>query len=221
MILQEIDSLVNKNLNKNYLYHYNTKKLDVLYTLHKQSDLGKRNITVDEFEKMKNRDDFTQREYPYWDHISFFVDPIPLDIVRKHFTKNKVYQGSDCLYEHRINTQQLKNHLLHYMFVETSIDQFMADIWIRPHFPGKSLLYFTPRNLISKLLNYQGEDFEKLIQVIQKFKGKTEQAFIDLVKSDRFDDDHKRSYAASIPHLFIYPKNGEVKIEKVTKRCFE
>lgn len=207
--------------NSQILYHYNTKPLNILYTLRKQHKLGITKLSLKQLKEADlNRTRIYYDKYAYIDHISLFLDPIPLDIVRKHFTGNKVYQSNDYIYEHQIRIDQLKDNLLYYKLVENPINNFMSNhLWIDSDIIKP--IYFGARKILNITKGYNGSNYSKLLNIIAKFKGKTQQAFEELVNSDKFDDEQKSMYAPSIPHLFIYPTNGELMISKVIKKNFK
>lgn len=194
------------------LYHYNTKQLNRLYTPKKQFELGI--INKDELDN--------KRQYgeEYINHISLFLDPIPLSLVRKHFTSNKVYQSNEFIFEHIIDCEQLKNNLYMFKLKENPINNFMSEyLWINSDLVKP--IYFNIRKLLNELVGYDGKAYEDLIKIINKFKGKTSQAFIDLVNSDKFSDELKKMYAPTVPHLFIFPVNGELEVKEVKKKYFK
>ena len=213
--------IMSSSSDTNTLYHYNTKKLSTLYSLAKQTELGV-DIRKDPAAiANKNRRSIFQRDpFPYDQHVSFFLDPIPLKLVRKYFTDNKVYQNFDHIYEHRVDIQQLKDNLNYWKLVENPISNFMVDLYPTINFPGKNLLYFGTKNIINDLAGYQGTDFDKLLNCISKFKGSTEREFRRLVK-DGLKDYYKAMYAPTVPHLLIYPINGQLEISSVVKKNFK
>lgn len=194
-----------------FLYHYSTKKLNELYTLEKQWELG---IS----KKPDNFSKFETDKYPYQKHISFFIDPIPLKLVRKEFTKNKTYQENDRLYEHRINIEVLKENLLWFELMESPIDTFMLNyFWDLFNLINKKEYYFKLGSLIKNLKDYQGNNYKDLLKVIDKFQGKTEEAYQRLIESDELNKNPELRgyYAPNVQHLFIYPKNGIILVEEI------
>jgi len=214
-LLFEIKELLEKS-NPKLLYHYNTKPLDCLYTLRKQDELGIKKL---DSETLNLKNSFIYDKFPYIDHVSLFLDPIPLDLVRKHFTKNKIYQSNTVIYEHQIEIQQLQTNLKYYMLVENPIGVFMAEhFWIDADIVKP--VYFGVRKFLNLISNYNGSNYTNLIKIISKFKGRTAKAFEDLVNSDRFTEDHKSMYAPTVPHLFIYPIDGKLSVSKIEKKYF-
>jgi hypothetical protein len=212
-----------------YLYHYNTKPLEELYTLEKQKELGinldRANMKIGKMSKMLT---FKYDDYEYVKHISFFIDPIPLKLVREHFTLNRTFQSEPFLYEHKIKLSEIEDNLLGYKLVETPIDNFYVDYFWDLIWKFKSTenlgkeLYFNSKNMILKMLNYKGSDYSKLRDVVLKFKGATEKAYLNLVSNpNKFTDKQKGMYAPTVPHLFIYPKDGIVKVDGIKKVYFD
>jgi hypothetical protein len=194
------------------LYHYNVKRLNALYTPRKQYELGIMDETSFKYRKQYGDD--------YIDHISLFLDPIPLDLVRKHFTLNKTYQTNKFIFEHQVDCSQLMTNLHKFSLKENPINNFMVNyLWVDSNLVKP--IYFNIRSLLTKSMGYDGDTYEDLIKVINKFKGKTTQAFIDVIASDKFSDNLKRMYAPYVPHLFVFPINGELSVYKVIKRDFE
>jgi len=217
-IVENIENLIESYKDNNeevYLYHYSTKPFKELYTIEKQISLG---INNDKYKKLSDKFDWDK--YSYIKHISLFIDPIPLDLVRKHFTNNKTYQENDYLYEHKIKLSDIKSILMYYMLVENKVDNFYYNYIFNIDMISDDL-YANSKRKINELLGNHGEDYNKLRKLILDNKGVTKEAFEKLVNSDKFGDKQKGMYAPSVPHLFIYPKDGIIKVDSVKKVYFD
>jgi hypothetical protein len=178
------------------LYHYSHKLYSTLLTRTAQKQ-KKKKLTVND------------RKYD--DHISFFIEPIPLDILPGlHKFEHPFYRDGSKVYEYCIHTTTLGK--FYYELVES---------------PEKTNIYYD--NSLSddeyhKLLkqiekdnNYTGTSLSELNKLINKFKGKTRRYFQLIPKRPNYED-IKTKYAPTVPHFMIYPESGEVKYYKVTEK---
>ncbi len=185
-----VDNLILEIQNQNslVLYHYSTKPLNFIYSRNKQDSLGINPISKEDRIRIKLHD--KKNAFPYYDHISLFLDPIPLDLIRQHFTTNQVYQSKE-LFEHHIKVEQLKNNLNYFDLKENPINNFfvMNLGWFFDHFEET---FFSTRKFLNNLIGYTGSDYSQLIKVISKFKGVTTKAFEKLINDYGLDERSKK-----------------------------
>ncbi len=191
-----------------YLYHYSKERYDVLKTRLAQS------IVTDE-EKQAGilRAKETYRLAPYYEHISFFLEPIPLDILGAIYGKNHHtwYPGNE-LYEYKIDINKLG--VFKFELVES---------------PEATKFYYDPKNdsltleeyykELYKLrlrLNEIGYDKQSLIKVCSSMLGLTRSCYLQIPSRPNWNE-IKDKYAATVPHVMLYPKTGIVKYESITK----
>lgn len=185
------------------LYHYSKEHYDELRTLEKQ-----RPITREE--KAKAIKDCLNSGHPgfYYEHISFFFDPIPYDILGKIFGKDHhTWFPGSRLFEYEIDVKQL-GHFSYYI-VETpeSTELFYDDTISESE-------YYQKLDQLNKDKHYIGSGEKELIKASQSLIGSTREYYLK-VKSRPNWDDIKNKYAATVPHVMVYPDKGIVKYDAV------
>lgn len=178
-----------------YLYHYSSAKYKSLLTLNGQKKQVKESDGVGE---------------DYANHISFFFEPPPLEILGELYKgKHKFWFNGNEIYEYKIQLESLtdfKYKVVEYpekteIYYDTSIDDEEFD---------KLLKEF------EKKFNYTGDSVEELKKVLKRLKGTTKKYFELLPTRSNFEELIKK-YAPTVPHLMIYPKSQEIHYESVRK----
>jgi hypothetical protein len=217
-ILESVDNLIGNIQDKDIIYHYSLKKFPTLLTVNKRHELGL--VDKSEYDKSLAYQNKHQFNPSYLDHISFLIDPLPVDLVRASFkdSNNDLYKSFKC-YEYKININTLKDNLDYFNIVENPINVFFHQyLWIDTNFPGKDILYFGIRDLANKIVGNQGESFDKFKSAVKKYKGSTRKGFEELISNPEFNNYKKRGmYAPTVPHIMLYPTNGEIKYSSVNK----
>lgn len=184
----------------NALYHYNTKSYDALKTLERQGiDSGIKSNTIPALNPSSLG--------TYSQHISFFLVPIDTDKIGKIYGKDhKVWYPGNVLNEHCVYLDKLKN--FKYEFVET---------------PEKTKLYYDDSIGIAqyhKLLKeinlekrYIGDNLEDFKKAYYSLLPTIELAYSRVNSLPNWND-IRGKYAATIPHVMIYPQSGEIKVSK-------
>lgn len=182
-----------------YLYHYSEALFDSLKTREKQG-LG-------------NQEKIPGLDANYNKHISFFIEPIPLDILPSiHHNEHPFYVAGKEVYEYRIPTINLG--IMEYRLVEspektkarydTSIDDDA---------------YFELMDKVNAANKYNGDKINDLEKLIDKFEGTTRNYFIKIPTYPDYEK-MKTKYAPCVPHFMVYPKSGIVRYSSVTKKKF-
>ncbi len=172
------------------LYHYSKNSLPILKT--------RRLLSTEIQVQSKNKLDYN-------DHISFFFERPPFEILGTIFGKDHpVWFPVNKLYEHIVDTQDL--------------DTFFYDL---VEFPEKTIMfydnsikdseYFKRMALVIKEKKYQGTSVVDLEKACLSLKGTTREYFSLLPTRVNFSE-IKGKYAATVPHLMIYPEKGYVKV---------
>lgn len=184
------------------LYHYNEVKFDILKTFEKQ---GK--VTKEEIRKESLKTKTTVRPGAYYQHISFFLLPINVkDIAATYRSDHFFWYSGNKLVEHVVLLDDIND--FKYEFVET---------------PEKTKLYYDDSigheeyyklvdelNVSKKYIGNSKRDFSKAYNsLINEIKPAYE-----ALKNRSNWDIIKTKYAATIPHVMIYPKEGTIKIHE-------
>lgn len=201
-----------KNKKLKYIYHYSKLLIKDIRSLRAQATCSTKELNkIDE----KYTKYFAQR--PYTENISFFIEPIPTDILGKLFGKDHhTWHNDNVLYEYCVDVDYLEKDIL-YSLVETPAAVEFMDKNYNPNMTEKGFIeYMWERNQILIKEGYIGEGVNNLIKVASKFIGTTRDYFIEARK--RADaDETKMLYAAHVPHLMLYPEDGVVQYSSYRK----
>lgn len=180
------------------LYHYSALKYDTLLTRKKQG-VSKPSVVMQTSQEIRPGD--------YTEHISFFVDPQPLDILSKVYGKHDVWYKGNVLYEHIVNLASVGDFKYHYVETPEKIQMLFDD--------SISILeYYSALNKINKTKHYIGSTLREFVYPYLQFKG-TVRDYILKAPSYPNWDSNKHKYAACVPHVMLYPKSGEVPVLSV------
>lgn len=186
------------------LYHYSTQLYPFLLTKHQSSKLSSKEIE-EGLEEAK----IICLPGPYYDHISFFFDKVPLKIIGNLFKgKNDFWKNGNEIYEYIIDTASLSNNIK-YFITETpsQIKKLDETDWIDSDEFFQQ--YMKEKKRMAEANNEIGESRSELEKQIKKYKGKTEAYYIQASKRDDFDENITK-YAAYVPHVMLYPEHGKV-----------
>ncbi len=203
------------NTKKTILYHYGLTPYKNIFTIDQLIKRNIKNYSQEEIENMKRRSLWKKELFPYTEHISLFFDRIPFDLVVKEFYKNPVYQKGNVIYEHQIDVSDI-NDIKGFEIVESPVKTFLLPLF--PENEKLQSMWWNSLNFINKMQGNRGKTKEMLIRAIERYKGKTEYYFNEIVKSKNFSDNHRSMYAPGVPHLFLYVESGMLtpfKIEKI------
>lgn len=178
------------------LYHYSVTKFKELLTIELQG-VGK--------EKWKDAEaaaKFRSEPYPYHKHVSFLMDPAPLDILGSIFPKDHHTWGAGTkLWEYTVDIEDID--ILYWVVVESPINTFMVDNLPWLNYDWYKRIYFSTRTTLSNIAGNRGDSLNGLKVVIDKYKGATRDAYINLANRSDFKD-LNGMYAPTVPHLKIY-----------------
>ena len=185
------------------LYHYSKELYPELKTLEMQ-----RSITKDEIKNYESFKTPLSPSKPYWKHISFFFDPIPIDKIGVWYGKgHRIWYSGNRLYEYTVNAKDLGR--FSYEIVEPPEK---TAILFDDTIPTE--VYYSRMLEIIKANEYRGDSLSDLLKASKPFIGKTAKYFEAAVNHPNFED-FKEKYAACVPHVMIYPASGVVKPTKV------
>lgn len=178
-----------------YLYHYSDKLFDRLLTKRKQG-------IKDDANKLE--------KYAYLDHISFFLEPIPLDILPSiHKNKHPFYVEGKELNEYKILTTSLGK--MFYRLVESPENiKLLYDTTIDDE------TYYKERDKVDKKNKYEGTSLKDLESLVHRFQGTTREYFKKIPSYPNYEE-IKTKYAPCVPHFMIYPETGIVNYSECNK----
>lgn len=105
-----------------YIYHYSSKSYSELRSLANQPGKSKEEIV--ELNKKYTR---SMDPGPYCNQISFFIEPIPFDIIGDLFgNKHSVWFNGNRLYEYLIDIDSIDKNIM-FMVAETPGDMKLID----------------------------------------------------------------------------------------------
>lgn len=186
------------------LYHYSKTAFTQLLTRRAQNQ-----FTPEELIEEERKAKFRQEPGFYIDHISFFLDPIPADIMGTLFAKDKhdFWIAGNTIYQHIVESSQLGDFT--YLIHETPSDMAFLD----KHWPLDKKLtlaekeqYFLERNKLRRRngqIGHGNRDFERNAK---RYVGTTRDAYIKA--SIRNVAEARLQYAASVTHVAIYLPGG-------------
>lgn len=183
-----------------FLYHYANQPHALLQTL-------KRRGIKPTFIRSESKEEVPGE---YGEHISFFVDPVPVVVMGRVYGKDHpVWYPGSRLYEHRVSLSELGKFSYH--FVET---------------PEKVLMLFDDQigdaeywrrlNRINAEKAYIGNSLNQFTRVYDSFKGTTESRILRAPTYPHWERSRLK-YAACVPHVMIYPAKGELMVDCVTQ----
>jgi len=193
-----------------FLYHYANNKFNTLLTKEKQNLVIPEERKKEEKAYMAHYKLFKYKKPGYYfEHISFFFEPICLDIIAEIFpSDHSVWFSGNELYQYTVDTAKIGH--FSYEIVE---------------FPEKSTIYYDNtindkeyhklyKDIVIKN-NYVGKNFE--IEKASKHLIGLTRTYFEQFKNRPNYEEHKYKYAATVPHVMLYPYLGKIKPESVTK----
>lgn len=191
------------------LYHYSKD----LYTILKNrlkigSSTDKEDLEQKEWNKKTNGPGV------YNGSISFFIDPLPLELLGRIYGKghHTWFDGNE-LYEYVIDTDALDKDIT-YSVVETPMAVKMLDEteWVDT---DEFLIEYKKKlNALKVSAGETGNSRSKLETELSKYKDKTRSFYLEASRRSDFKE-HFDKYAANVPHVMLYPDSGAISIESV------
>lgn len=190
------------------LYHYSDQKYMELKT---------REMTtrITEQDRLLASDDVMVRKMPgaYYEHISFFFERPPLSKMSRVFGHDHPfwYPGHE-IYEHVVSIDDLPGFA--YLVTESpDVTEFFYD---ERNDKLSNREYFEKVYQIRKRNHEIGDDLTKFKAVLAGMKGLTEKNYLALPDRSNFAE-IKSKYAATVPHVMLYPKGGIIRVQSVNQ----
>ncbi len=194
------------------LYHYSKEPYEVLKTKRKRGIMSN-----EELIEAKRIAEFKCTLGLYCDHISFFLEPVPLNEMGFIFkdVEHDFWKTGNTVYEHIVESDDIGG--FKYELVETEDDiDFMIKFWPDDaNFTNdQKKHFFKERRKMRdrKKLNGNQDELEKRVELLV---GKTREAYINAHLYNEPEDMLK--YAACVPHLMLYPNKGEISLLEPAK----
>lgn len=174
------------------LYHISDKRHSNLKPLRLQ---GKSYRELEQLDK-KYKEPLTPG---YTWSLSFFFDPPPYNEFPKHYDVSDRWVPGSKVYEHTVDVMNLPSSM-YWRVVETPINRVLGgELWNQID----EKLWFKTRWELLAATGHMGFGFDGLMNVINKYKGTTEEYFQQLWKSPDFHN-VKDHYAPNVPHLMLW-----------------
>lgn len=192
------------------LYHYNVRKFDELLTKELQGTLSK-----EEKEKEASWSKFKEMPGPYYESLSFLLEPAPVEYIGSSFHKHHhTWAKGNKLIEHEIDLDDID--LYGWVIAEAPVTMFFVDNIPMSDLTIYKKIYFKSVALGRKLFNEMGDDVKSLKKALKNIPpGTTEEAFSKFPKYKNYEE-IKDTYAATVPHLIVYTKKA-IPVHKTKK----
>lgn len=184
------------------LYHYSNKRLDVIKTPYVLGDINN-----------------STSQGKYVKSISLHIDRIPIDFIKENFPKDSPYFRGDMLYEYEVDVNAFED-CIKWEIVESPLDTWIYEhlynefLWDNLYIYSKVYRYI--KNILRSITSHKGYSKSMLISNTSKYKGSIENYFREWHSSDIFKDQGGRMYAASVPHVIVYPHSGKIDVLHIT-----
>ena len=187
------------------LYHYSDQKFHELKT---------REITTTVTAKDREiaKEDVELRKMPgaYYEHISFFFERPPIEKMSQIFDDHPFWYPGHQIYEHIVSVNDLPAFA--YVVVESpEVNDFFYD---ERNDALSDKRYYEEIYKIRKRNGEIGDDPVEFKKAIQRLKGTVENAYLELSQRPNFES-IKKKYAATVPHVMLYPKGSVVQVKSI------
>lgn len=196
------------------LYHYAVKRYgSLLASRHALKN------APDKIAELEAKDKQLGRKFGYLDHVSFFFDPLPIDIGSLYEgVGHPLWKKGQVLYQHEVET--LGMEFAFELYETPQLDALMQSDWTTDMSESDKKAYFKKEfELLVRNGHYadMGRSTTALIGAVSPFLGKTREAYVkSLITNDKAV--LARHYAPSVPHLMLYPKHYEIPLLGTPKR---
>lgn len=193
------------------LYHYATKRLNILKTRRKQGSVTPADIM------RANKSKHIQIK-PYYDHISFFFEPLPAKHMGFFFkdVNHSIWKDRTVVYEHVVDTDTFD---FQYEIVETEADykQMMTE-WPKGRVTQAQRSAYLLRQLQRKLRTDEaGRSKDYFERNARPHVGQLLQDFIRAQSRYEYIEERLK-HAALVPHAMIYPADGVIALTTTPRR---
>ena len=180
------------------LYHYTTLQVETLLS----------NARL-------NPGQFTGAKLKRAQSISFFFDPVPLDLIAGKYSDNHpAWKPGSTVYENEVTVMDLPMPFSFEVVETPSLTKLADEQWnVLP-----AAEYRRREDAIHTKEHTRGDGLVLLARNILKFRGGTRKAYQDLFARKDFKRRFSNYYAATVPHVLLWPPDGEIAIFKTEMR---
>lgn len=192
------------------LYHYSKDKYDELKTKELTTPMSR-----EERQRAIERAKFTRYPGPYYQHISFFFEPVPLDIIGKIFNNEHPfwYPGNE-IFEYEVDISKLSSFSYHIVESKICLDEFYSlDYGDDDDFDA--VKYYRVLDELQRKAHERGHGVTDFLKGRKAQLGQTRKMYEKLPKRPNWNEIRDK-YAATVPHVMIYPIGGLIRIDKTT-----
>lgn len=196
-----------------FIYHYSDKPLKQIETRMYRGEYTEEGLN----KAVKNAEKLSLPGN-YFEHISFMLGELPLDVAKMFKGQHQFYQSGSVFYKHKVRLVELK---------KTPWELVSSPEEVRTH-RTSDVNWDDPiakeqyNKLIHDLMVHQGyigKGVDKLIKHIQRFSPKIRDYYIEWANSDDFKK--LTQYSGGVPHIMAYPPSGRVRVTSVEKITLE
>jgi len=154
----------------------------------------------------------------YYDHVSFFFEPLPLEKMGDHFGNfHDFWFNGHLVYEHVVDLRNLPKDM-RYDIVETPVvmkwweeNGYSADDTPK----AERLRVFAAMRKFKESIGEIGYDAKQLERASRQYnRGVFD--YYKKQKASRFWDEGKTTYAAGVPHVMVYSEIGRFPVSSVS-----
>ena len=186
-----------------YLYHYSEVGFSTLKTKNRQNN---RQFSSTATPKEVG---FDSHLWDYNDQISFFIDPIPSDIIAQIYQDHFIWYSGNVLVEHRVLMSSLGE--MNFDIAESLPRNKLRAQWT--HYKTMSEEeYYDAFFRFKKKSGEMGTTIPELKRAVLPYLGKMRSIY-KKYPSTVYYELKSEQYAAFIPHVMIYPFSGEIPVD--------
>lgn len=191
------------------LYHYSKELYPELLTKAQSGGMTSFQIKLARMESRRKG----YLDLPYCDHISFFMEPIPSQLLGELFKGHPVWFKGNGLYEYLIDVSKLPleipYHVVESVKKTALYDKFCIEKnWVEDD-PKLLEEWQFLEDEKAREWGEKGNRRDALIKQIDANQGIIEEAYRTAVQREDFVY-NKTKYAANVPHLMLYPPTGRI-----------
>lgn len=169
------------------------------------------------------RNNLDKRIDSYGNSVSFFFEPIPLDLPQLFFNKNPMWVSGETLYQHEIELYTLEPDILYHIVETPRKTELLYEVqdWSKVKSqPKLKDLYFNQVEKMEVRYGYRGKGVKKMLFVIRRDRLATGIRYrfneaVNIIEKHNEWETNGTKYAAMVPHVMLYPTTP-IKVHNVT-----